>query len=58
MCTGTDKRIMWVDDDEDYLAIYKPILDSEGYTVEACFNFHDAIAALHAGVYQIIIIVH
>ncbi len=50
------KKILMIDDDHDYVAAVKMVLEKANYTVEAAYSPRDGYRALENGVFDLVIV--
>ncbi len=51
-----NKKILWVDDEVEYLKPHIMFLQTKGYDIETCNNGYDAIDMIQAEMYELIIL--
>ena len=53
---GTNKRLLMIDDDPDFVEAVVPILENAGYEVDAKYNPDEGFKALQTGVYDLLLL--
>ena len=53
---GTNKRLLMIDDDPDFVEVIVSILENAGYQVDAEYNPDDGFQALKSGSYDLLLL--